>query len=225
MSGLAVRAVVSVFVLVGLLGAVIFASAGTLDYWQAWVYLTILLIVSLLTTIYLLRNDPELLRRRLHGGPTAEKRPAQRIIMTFTTLGFIALLVVPALDRRTGWSNVPPLVVLTGNILFVVGYYFIYRVFRENSFTSATIEIATDHKVIDTGPYSIVRHPMYASALLYLAGTPLALGSFWGLVPFAAVIPFLIWRLFDEETMLERELQGYSDYKKRVMYRLLPGVW
>jgi protein-S-isoprenylcysteine O-methyltransferase Ste14 len=225
MSALAVRAVLSVVVLVVLLGVILFATAGTFDYLQAWVYLINLLIGSLLTTLYLLKNDPELLRRRLKGGPTFEQRPAQRIIMMFATFAFIALLVVPALDHRSGWSRVPLIVPIAGNVLFLLGYYFIYRVFRENSFTSATIEVAANQKVIDTGPYAIVRHPMYSSALLYLLGTPLALGSFWGVVPFLAVIPVLIWRIFDEEKMLAQELKGYSTYQQKVPYRLVPGLW
>jgi len=132
---------------------------------------------------------------------------------------------VPGFDRRFGWSRVPDFVVIVGDILTIIGFYFIFRVYRENSFTSATIEIAANQRVIDTGPYSLVRHPMYSSALLYLAGTPLALGSYWGLLPIAVVIPCLIWRLFDEENMLTRELAGYGEYMTRVKYRLLPGLW
>jgi len=109
--------------------------------------------------------------------------------------------------------------------LVALGYYFIFLVFRQNTYSSATIELAANQKVIDSGPYSLLRHPMYAGALLYLLGTPVALGSYWGLVPFVAVIPFLIWRIFDEEVMLTRELEGYGEYKQRVRYRLVPGVW
>jgi protein-S-isoprenylcysteine O-methyltransferase Ste14 len=106
-----------------------------------------------------------------------------------------------------------------------IGFYFIFLVYRENTFTSATIEIAADQKVISTGPYAVVRHPMYASGMLYMVGTPLALGSYWGLVPLAATLPFLIWRLFDEERMLIEHLPGYTDYQRKVRYRLLPGLW
>lgn len=225
MSNLGVKAVLSVFALAFVMGAVIFAGAGTLDYWQAWLYVSLFTLASLLTTIYLIKNDPELLQRRLRGGPTAESRPAQRIIMVFTSLAFIALLVVPALDRRFGWSTVPDYVVLTGDLLVAIGFFFIFRVYKENTYTSATIEIAANQKVIDSGPYSLVRHPLYASALLYLLGTPLALGSYWGLLPFLLVIPFLIWRLHDEEIMLTRELEGYNEYRQRVRHRLVPGLW
>jgi protein-S-isoprenylcysteine O-methyltransferase Ste14 len=195
------------------------------NYWQAWVFLLILIILSLLITIYLIRNDPELLKRRMRGGPTAEKRVSQRVIMIFTSIGFIGLLVVPGLDRRFSWSTVPLAVVIAGDALVALGYYFIFLVFRQNTYSSATIEMAVNQKVIDSGPYSLVRHPMYAGALLYLMGMPLALGSYWGLVPFVAMIPFLIWRIFDEEMMLTRELEGYGEYKQRVRYRLVPGVW
>src|SRR5262245_44765446 len=200
------------------MGLLLFLPAGTLRYWQAWVYLGIFFGASGLTTAFLIRRDPALLKRRMRGGPTAEKRPVERIIMAFTSVGFIALLVVPALDHRFQWSNVPLWAVVAGDVLVIVGFYFIFLVYRENTFTSATIEVAPDQTVISTGPYAIVRHPMYASALLYLGGTPLALGSYWGLVPLAATIPFLIWRLFDEETLLAEKLPGYVDYQNKVRY-------
>ena len=225
MSSLNAKALLSVLLLGVVMAAILFITAGTVDYWQAWVFLLILITLSLLITIYLIRNDPELLKRRMRGGPTAEKRVSQRVIMIFTSLGFIGLLVVPGLDRRFGWTTVPLFVVIAGDALVLLGYYFIFLVFRQNTYSSATIELAANQKVIDSGPYSLLRHPMYAGALLYLLGTPLALGSYWGLVPFVAVIPFLIWRIFDEEMMLTRELEGYGEYKQRVRYRLVPGVW
>jgi len=116
-------------------------------------------------------------------------------------------------------------VVIVADLLVVVGYFLIAIVYRENTFTAATIQIAQDQTVISTGPYAIVRHPMYASALLYLLATPVALGSWWGLVPMAIIIPFLIWRLFDEERMLVSELRGYREYQTRVRHRLVPFLW
>jgi len=207
------------------LGVLVFFPAGTLHYWQAWVYLSIFTGASILTTLYLMRKDPALLERRMSGGPTAEKRPTQKLIMLFTSIGFIALVVVPALDYRFGWSSVPVSVVVIGDALVAIGFCLISIVYRENTFTSATIEIAENQKVISTGPYAIVRHPMYASASLYLIGTPLALGSFWGLVPCVAMVPFLIWRLYDEEEFLSTNLPGYADYQKQVRYRLVPFIW
>ena len=222
---LATKALLSVVLLGVIIGVVIFVAAGTLHYWQAWVYLLIFTGISFLTTIYLINNDPDLLKRRLRGGPTAETRTSQRVIMAFTSLGFISLLVVPGLDRRFGWSSVPVYEVIVGDTLVTIGFYFIFLVYRENTYTSATIEIAADQKVIDSGPYALVRHPMYASTLLYLLGTPLSLGSYWGLVPFVVIVPFLLWRIFDEEKMLIGELAGYGQYQQRVRYRLIPGVW
>jgi len=203
----------------------LFLPARTIHYWQAWLYLLIFTGSSLVLTLYLMKNDPALLRRRMSGGPTAEREPTQKLIMMFASLGFVALLVVPALDRRFGWSDVPTYVALAGDILVAVGFYGIYLVYRENTFTSATIELAQDHRVISTGPYAIVRHPMYANGSLFLLGTPLALASYWGLAPFAATMPFLIWRLVDEERFLVQRLPGYADYQKRVPYRLIPRVW
>jgi len=225
MSSLNAKALLSVLLLGVVMAAILFTTAGTVDYWQAWVFLLILITLSLLITIYLIRNDPELLKRRMRGGPTAEKRISQQVIMIFTSLGFIGLLVVPGLDHRFSWSTVPLAVVIAGDALVALGYYFIFLVFRQNTYSSATIELAANQKVIDSGPYSLLRHPMYAGALLYLLGTPVALGSYWGLVPFVAVIPFLIWRIVDEEIMLTGELEGYGEYKQRVRYRLVPGVW
>ena len=225
MNHLNARAWLALVVLAVVMGLLLFISAGTVRYWQAWVYLSIFFAASALTTVFLMRTDPALLERRMSGGPTAEKRPIQQVIMLFTSLGFIALLVVPALDRRLVWSTVPLYGVVVGDALVAVGFYFIFLVYKENTFTSATIEVAADQKVISTGPYATVRHPMYASGLLYLLGTPLALGSFWGLVPLAGMLPFLIWRLFDEERFLSRNLPGYTEYRTRVRHRLIPRIW
>src|SRR5262249_2718751 len=225
MKNLALKAWLALAVLTVVMGLVLFVPAGTIDYWQGWVYLSIFIGASALTTIYLLRKDPALLERRMKGGPTAEQRPVQKLIMLGASSGFIALLVVPALDRRFGWSTVPLAVVIVGDLLVALGFGLIARVYRENTFTSATIEVAEDQKVITTGPYAVVRHPMYAGGLLYVAGTPLALGSYWGFVSIAAMMPFLIWRLFDEERFLAKNLAGYSEYQKRVRHRLVPFVW
>jgi protein-S-isoprenylcysteine O-methyltransferase Ste14 len=225
MTNLNARAWISLAVLALVMGLLVFVPAGTVRYWQAWVYLAIFTGASILTTLYLMRHDPALLERRMRGGPTAEKQPTQKLIMLGTSVGFVGLLVVSALDIRFAWSVVPLGAVLLGDALVIAGFYFISIVYRENTFTSATIEVAKDQKVISTGPYAVVRHPMYAGALLHLLGTPLALGSYWGLVVFGAVVPLLLWRLFDEERFLSRNLPGYTEYRKRVRHRLVPFVW
>jgi protein-S-isoprenylcysteine O-methyltransferase Ste14 len=203
----------------------VFVPAGTIRYWQAWVLLLIFGTVSALLTQYLIRNNPALLKRRLKGGPRAEKRTAQKIIMICVSVAFVALMVVPGLDHRFGWSRMPGAVVIAGDVLVLLGFYFIFCVYRVNPFTSATIEVAEDQRVISTGPYAIVRHPMYAGGFLYLLGTPLALGSYWGLLAAAAMMPLLIWRLLDEERFLAANLPGYREYIKKVRYRLVPLLW
>ena len=180
---------------------------------------------GLAITVYLMKRDPKLLARRVYGGPTAEKEPTQKIIQAFTALGFIAMLVVAALDHRWGWSVVPADVVVAGDILVVVGFALIFFVYRENSFASATIELAPEQKVISTGPYALVRHPMYFGGLLLFLGMPLALGSWYGLLALVVIVPALLWRLLDEEEFLVKGLEGYSEYRNKVRYRLVPFVW
>ena len=225
MTRLEAHAWLALAALASVMGLLLFGAAGTVRYWQAWVYLIIFLGGSLATTVYLMQNDPALLRRRMSGGPTAEKEPTQRRIMFLASLGFVALLMVPAVDRRLGWSAVPVPVVIAGDALVAVGLFLIFLVYRENSFTSATIEVVEGQRLISTGPYAIVRHPMYASASLYLLGTPLGLGSYWGLLALALMVPVLTWRLLDEERLLARDLPGYTQYQRRVRYRLVPWVW
>jgi protein-S-isoprenylcysteine O-methyltransferase Ste14 len=219
------KAFARLLILFLVMAALLFLTAGTIRYWQGWAYLAVFFGASFLITLYLAKNDPALLKRRLSAGPWAEKEQAQKFIMAFASVGFIALIVVPALDFRFGWSAVPLPIVAAADVLVAIGYAIIFLVYKENTFTSATIEVADDQRVISTGPYALVRHPMYAGGLLYLLGTPLALGSWWGLVPFAATLPFLIWRLFDEEAFLSRNLLGYAQYRNKVRFRLLPGVW
>jgi len=219
------KAWVAVVALAAVMGVLIFGAAGTISYWQGWAYLAVFTSASVLMTGYLMKRDPALLERRMTGGPTAEKRPAQKLIMWFASIGFIALIVVPPIGYRLHGSTLTPSVNLIGDALVAIGFYLIFLVYRENTFTSATIEVAENQRVISTGPYAIVRHPMYASASLYLAGTPLALGSLWGFVPLALMIPVLIWRLLDEERFLAKNLSGYTDYQSRVRHRLIPFVW
>ncbi len=225
MSSLNARAWISLVVLEVILAIVLFVCAGTTRYWQGWVYLLLFFLMAAGITVDLMRRDPALLERRMKGGPVAEPRPLQRFLMLGASVGFFGLIVIPALDFRYKWSIVPLAAVVTGDVLFVVGFLLIARVYRENTFTSATIGITEGQRVISSGPYAIVRHPMYASALVYLAGTPLALGSYWGLLALVFMLPFLVWRLVDEEHLLVRELPGYADYRRQVRYRLVPFVW
>jgi protein-S-isoprenylcysteine O-methyltransferase Ste14 len=196
-----------------------------LRYWQGWVFLLTYFAASSAVTFDLMRRDPALLARRMSGGPWAEKEPSQRLIMAIISIGFIGLIVVSCLDHRFGWSDMSPLVALGGDGLVVLGFAGVFRVFRENSFTWATIELASDQRVISSGPYAIVRHPLYAVTLAILTGIPIALGSWWGLLVLATILPALIWRLLDEERFLAMNLPGYREYQDKVRYRLLPRVW
>ncbi|TMJ54400.1 MAG: isoprenylcysteine carboxylmethyltransferase family protein [Alphaproteobacteria bacterium] len=225
MSSLHLKAFGGLAILFLVMASLLFATAGTFDYRQAWAFLAVYFAASLAITLYLVKEDRALLTRRMRGGPFAEKEPAQRIIMCIASLGFIGLIVVPGFDHRFGWSQMPADVVIAGDVLVALGWLGIFFVFKENSFSSATIELAVDHRVISTGPYALVRHPMYATSLVMLLGIPIALGSWWGVLILAAIMPALIWRLLDEERFLVRNLPGYAAYQGRVRYRLLPLIW
>ncbi len=203
----------------------LFVPAWTLRYCQAWAYLVVFLGAVLVVTGHFLRHDPDLIRRRLAVGPSAEQRGTQKIVQAFASVLFVALFVVSGLDRHFGWSSVPAIVAVLADALVAVGFAIVFLVFRENSHASATIEVSADQRVISTGPYRHVRHPMYAGGLLLVAATPLALGS---LVALPLVLPFvavLVVRLLDEERMLSAELAGYREYCRQVRFRLVPHVW
>jgi len=214
-------AVVIFFVLMAL---ALFLSAGTIHYWQGWAYLGVGAVSSVLLTRSIIR-DPVLLESRTKGGPTAEGRPIQKIIVLCTGLPYIASFIVAGLDRRFGWSTMPAWLSVIGNFLIIMSIWMVYRVFQENSFGSSVIEIGKDQKVISTGPYAIVRNPMYASAAVYFIGMSLALGSYWGLAPSLLTILGLVWRLFDEDKFLAQNLPGYTEYCAKVRWHLVPGIF
>ncbi len=205
-----------------MLAAMFFLPAGTLDYWQAWVYLAILLLPMCLVVAYFLKNEPELLERRMR---LKEKEPEQKAIILLSYPFFLAAFLLPGFDRRFGWSAVPPRLVMAADVIVLVSYGFFFRVMRENRFLSRVVEVDRKQKVISTGPYAVVRHPMYAAVIPMYFFSPLALGSFWALVPAAFVPLILIARIFNEEKVLGRDLEGYTDYTRRVKYRLIPGIW
>jgi protein-S-isoprenylcysteine O-methyltransferase Ste14 len=225
MNQLNIKAFVGILQLFFILGLSIFLPAWTLDYWQAWIVVAVFFACTLAVTVYLMKNDPKLLERRVSAGVGAEQERSQNIIQAFAAVAFIALFVVSALDHRFGWSTVPPYLVALGDILIVLGFYLVFLVFKENSFASGTIEVGAEQCVISTGPYALVRHPMYVGALVMLVGVPLALGSLWGLVAIIPMTLVLIARLLDEEKFLTRNLAGYSEYQSKVRCRLLPLIW
>jgi len=203
-------------------GLLFFLTAGTIRYWQAWVYMVVLFGTMGLMVRYFLRNDPGLLERRLK---MKEEREKQSAIQKVGAVFWIAVFVIPGLDQRFEWSSVPWLVVIASDVLVIAGYLYICRVLMENSYASRTIEVHEGQSVITTGPYAIVRHPMYSAVLVLMAFTPLALASFWAVIP-ALTLPLqLIVRIRDEEEMLLEELDGYREYTEQTRYRLIPGVW
>jgi protein-S-isoprenylcysteine O-methyltransferase Ste14 len=208
-----------------LFGVLVFWPAGTFDYWQAWVFLAVFGAVSFGPSMYWALRRPEVLQRRMHAGPMAETRPAQKVATVGITATVVALLVVSALDHRFGWSQVPTPVVVVGDALVAVGLGMAMMVVNQNNYAASTITVEADQPVISTGLYGIVRHPMYAFALIMIAGMPLALGSYWGLVTTVPAVAVLALRIDDEEKMLRQELTGYRDYTQKVHYRLLPYVW
>lgn len=207
------------------LALLLFLPAWTLHYWQGWTYFTVFSISTLLITIDLWQHDRKLLERRLKAGPRSESRKSQNLIQALASLCFMALMVIPAVDHRFRWSHVPALASAAGDLLVTIAFFAIYRVFRVNTFTAGTIEIAEEQTVISTGPYAVVRHPMYSAALLLFLGTPLALGSLWGLLLLLPLSALLAARLLDEETLLKEKLRGYREYAEKVRFRLVPFMW
>ncbi|WP_246707067.1 isoprenylcysteine carboxylmethyltransferase family protein [Mesorhizobium sp. NZP2077] len=207
------------------LGLLIFVPAGTLAYWQGWAFIVVFTLSTNAIGLYLALTDPALLERRMKAGPVAEARPAQKIIITMAFILLCLVLVASVLDHRFGWSQVPAWLSVLGNALVAFGLMIDLRVFRENSYGASTIEKMEGQTVITTGPYAIVRHPMYFGVLIMVLGTPLALGSWWGMIFVIPILLILVLRILDEETMLRDELDGYDAYARDVRYRLLPGMW
>lgn len=204
---------------------VVFAPSWTLHYWQGWACLAAFFIPAAVISMHVARKDPALLERRLKAGPKAEKEKGQKIVQGIAAIAFLADFLLPAFDHRFGWSRVPVCTEVLGALMMVLGFVIVFVVFRENSFTSGIIEVAENQKVISTGPYAVVRHPMYSGALIMLYGIPLALGSWWGMLINVPMTAAIIWRLLDEEKFLNAKLSGYAAYCEKVKYRLVPAIW
>jgi protein-S-isoprenylcysteine O-methyltransferase Ste14 len=207
------------------LGALLFIPAGTFNYWQGWAYFGTSIFASALYTIYLAKYDPALLQRRRQAGPSHEKEPAQKIIVLLIFAAFVALIAVPPLDYRFGWSRVPWHVSLIGDALVALSFYLFYLVSKVNTYAAANVRVEKGQRVVDTGVYTLVRHPMYFGALFLIVGTPLALGSWWTLLLTPVFLLLLYFRIASEEEVLMRDLAGYADYRRKVRYRLIPFVW
>ena len=222
---LAVQLVLSVVFGIAFFGLALFLPAGTFDYWQAWVFVGVYLASSIVPTAYIGRKQPAALQRRMHAGPTAETRPAQRIIITAIVLLVAATLVISAFDHRFGWTTVPLAVIVLGDVLVAAGLIVAQLVVIQNGYASANITVEAGQPLVSTGLYGVVRHPMYLGVVINMVGTPLALDSLWGFVTVALVVPVLAARIVDEERMLVAELAGYPEYTTRVRSRLIPRIW
>jgi protein-S-isoprenylcysteine O-methyltransferase Ste14 len=207
------------------LGLILFVPAGTLHYWQAWVFIAVFTVATIVPSLYLGRTDPAALQRRMHGGPLAEARTVQKFIIIGAFLGLFAMMALSAYDHRVGWSPVPAAVCIIGDVLVVAGLTVGMLVVIQNSYAAATVRVEAGQKLASSGLYRLVRHPMYAANLILMVGIPLALGSYWGLLLLIPGSLVLVFRILDEEKMLTQELAGYREYAQRVRYRLMPCVW
>ena len=200
-----------------------FLPAGTLLYWEAWLFIGLFVIMMIFILRFMIKNDPDLLRRRLERG---EKRREQKLILTISNLLLLGLFLFPGFDHRWNWSSVPILLVIVSDIIFSLGYLMFFYIIKENSYASRTVKVEKDiQQVITTGPYSIIRHPMYTSIFIMFGIMPLALGSYWGLLFLPLLIIMLILRVNDEEKMLTEELEGYKEYKQKTKYKIIPYIW
>jgi protein-S-isoprenylcysteine O-methyltransferase Ste14 len=206
--------------------AVIFVPAWTLTYWQGWAFFLTISICTTLATIYIALHDKQLLESRLRAGPRAETTSAQKMITAIGMPVFVASIVIMVFDHRFGWSSaMPAWLSLFADALVALGILMYFFVVRENRFAASTVQVAEGQTVVSTGPYAIVRHPMYAGAILVFVGMPLALGSWWGLLFVPLFVAGFAWRLLDEERFLGANLPGYADYTRKVSYRVIPYVW
>ncbi|HEY3313045.1 MAG TPA: isoprenylcysteine carboxylmethyltransferase family protein [Anaerolineales bacterium] len=201
---------------------ILFLPAGTFAFWEAWVYLAILLIPMTMVMFYFLKKAPELLARRMK---LKEKEVEQKLIIKLSFIPFTLAFILPGIDRRFGWSDVPVTLVAVADLLVLIGYTMFFLVLKENQFASRVIEVEKGQKVIQSGPYQMVRHPMYLGAILMYISSPLALGSYWAIIPALFILPIFIARIINEESVLTKELKGYSEYKLKTRYRLIPGIW
>lgn len=207
------------------MGILIFLPAWTANYLQAWLYLFTFAVSTILITIYLFKNDQKLLQKRLNAGSTAEKEKSQKNIQTFASVFFCCIYIIAGFDYRFHWSNIPLYISILADVFVMIGFFIVFLVFKENSYTSAIIEVDKDQKVISTGMYAIVRHPMYFGAILMLVFSSVALGSYWALLSVVALTFTIILRLFHEEKFLSKNLPGYDEYCKKVRYHLIPFIW
>lgn len=206
-------------------GLLLFLPAGTFRYWEAWVFIAVFVVATIVPTTHLAIRYPAAFQRRLRPGPFAETRVVQKLIYVGLIVTVMSVSIVSAVDHRFGWSHVPTPLVVLGDVLVALGIGIAYLVIAQNNYAGSTITVEDGQEVVSTGLYGIVRHPMYVGALVMTVGTPLALGSYWGLVCVAPSVAVFAARILDEERALRQDLSGYPEYMAKVRYRLVPGVW
>ncbi len=205
-----------------ILGILVLVPAGTFNYWQVYLYLAIVFIPMIFVMIYFLKNDPGFLERRMKA---KEKEKEQVIIQVVFSILFLSGYIIPGFDKRFGWSDVPYFIVIITDIVILLGYLLIFFVFKQNSYASRVVEVDKNQKLISTGLYSMVRHPMYIGVIVMFVPTPVALGSYWGLIPMATIPLALVFRIINEEKVLCKDLPGYKEYCQKTKYRLIPFIW
>jgi len=204
------------------IGLTVLLPAGTFNFWQVYIYFAVLLVPVIFVILYFLKKDPQFLERR---SKMKEQETQQKKIVFFASIVYFSGFILPGLDHRFGWSDIPTVVVIIADILILLSYIFIFYVFKENTYASRVIEVDQNQKLITTGPYSIVRHPMYLGVLVMFLSTPLALGSYWAIIPFAMLPVALVLRILNEEKVLSEQLPGYKEYCNKVRFRMIPFMW
>lgn len=222
---LLIKSIAGMLFLLISMGAAIFLPFGSLKYSLAWIYLTIFFVLVLWITLYLFLFDKHLLKSKLAAGPVAEPTLAQKVIQSAAALAFLAIYILSGFDHRYHWSIVPPSISFFADGGCAGAFVFLFYVFKQNTYLSATIEVQEQQQVITTGLYAIVRHPMYTGAIALMLFTPLALGSLWGLAPSIILAILIGIRAIDEERQLSADLAGYKEYSTKVKYRLIPYIF
>ena len=223
-NNLLIKIIIRVLLIFIFLALLLFLTAGSFRYPEAWIYIIVLLIPAIFVITYFYKKDPDFIGSRLLE--RREKEQVHKSIQNIFSIVFFIGLLIPGFDFRFGWSNVPLSFVIISDAFVFLGYMLIARVMEENRYASAIIQITEEQKIIETGPYKIVRHPMYTGGLIFILFTPLALGSYWALIIFSiSTAPALILRIINEEKLMITNLPGYSDYCRKTKYRLIPYVW
>ncbi len=222
MNPIAIQIIKRIFALPILIWLILLLPAGTLDYWEVYAYFGMVLIMMIIAMMYFLKHDPDLLKRRLEHKETESE---QKLAVVLLGLSILAIYIVSGLDERFEMSVISLWMQVVGFVLVAVGYIFVNLVMKANSFAARTVKVEQSQQLVDTGLYGIVRHPMYSGVIIMYFGTPIALGSWWGLLPLLLFLVGLQIRMNNEEEVLERELEGYGDYKQRLRWRVIPGIW